>query len=46
MAKWRITKETKDIFRWKAVTPDGQGAIRTVTFEMAIKTIYELAKEE
>ena len=46
MAKWRVKKEQKGMFRWKAVSPDGHGTIRTASFAQAIRNVYELARQD
>ena len=42
MAKWRVKKEQKGMFGWKAISPDGYGTIRTTSFARAIQHVHEL----
>ena len=42
MAKWRVERENKGMFGWKAISPDGYGTIRTTSFARAIQHVHEL----
>ena len=46
MAKWRVERENKGMFGWKAVSPDGYGTIRTETFARAIQQAHDLARQD
>ena len=46
MDKWKIKKEKKGMFSWKAVSPSGHATIRSYSFARDIKNVSELTKEK
>lgn len=46
MVKWRVEREPKGMFNWKAVPSDGNGTIRTTTFTLAVERVQELTEKE